>query len=81
MIWAFPVYLLAISLVDRAAHLSGLTSARSRSSAGSLWLPTLIIGVVYVPYVARPVRGQVLSVREKEFVEAADRARARRTSG
>jgi len=37
----------------------------------SLWIPTLIIALVYVPYVYRPVRGQVLSVREKEYVEAA----------
>ena len=27
--------------------------------------------LVYIPYMARPVRGQVLSLREKEFVEAA----------
>ena len=27
--------------------------------------------MVYVPYMARPIRGQVLSLREKEFVEAA----------
>ena len=40
-------------------------------TAGSLWLPIAIIGLVYVPYVARPIRGEVLSVREKEFVEAA----------
>ena len=39
--------------------------------ATSLWLPTLIIGFIYVPYVYRPVRGSVLSVVEKEFVEAA----------
>jgi peptide/nickel transport system permease protein len=31
----------------------------------------VIIGVVYVPYVARPLRGQVLSIREREFVRAA----------
>jgi peptide/nickel transport system permease protein len=37
----------------------------------SLWVPTFIIALVYVPYVYRPVRGQVLSVREKEYVEAA----------
>src|SRR5918999_1478365 len=37
----------------------------------SLLIPTLIIGVVYIPYMARPIRGQVLSLREKEFVEAA----------
>jgi peptide/nickel transport system permease protein len=37
----------------------------------SIWIPTLIIGVVNVVYLARPVRGQVLSLREREFVEAA----------
>jgi peptide/nickel transport system permease protein len=31
----------------------------------------LIIGFVYIPYIARPLRGQVLSIREKEFVDAA----------
>jgi peptide/nickel transport system permease protein len=36
----------------------------------SLWVPTLIIAVIYVPYVFRPIRGQVLSIREKEYVEA-----------
>src|SRR4029077_13790908 len=36
---------------------------------GSLWIPTLIIALVYIPYVARPIRGEVLSLREKEFVE------------
>ena len=40
-------------------------------SATSLWTPTCIIGFIYVPYVYRPVRGQVLSVVNKEFVEAA----------
>ena len=39
--------------------------------AGSFWIPILIIGVIYVPYVARPVRGEVLRVREQEFVQAA----------
>ena len=37
----------------------------------SLWLPTVIIAFIYVPYVYRPMRGQVLSVVNKEFVEAA----------
>ena len=37
----------------------------------SLWVPTWIIAIVYIPYVYRPLRGQVLSVREKEYVEAA----------
>src|SRR5262249_49012483 len=39
-------------------------------AGNSLAIPILIIGVVYIPYMARPIRGQVLSLREKEFVEA-----------
>ena len=31
----------------------------------------MIIGIVYIPYVARPIRGEVLSLRQREFVEAA----------
>ena len=30
-----------------------------------------ILGLVFVPYVARPVRAQVLSLREADFVQAA----------
>jgi peptide/nickel transport system permease protein len=37
----------------------------------SLWLPTIIIAFIYIPYVYRPMRGQVLAVVNKEFVEAA----------
>src|SRR5207302_9832102 len=71
-IWAFPVYLLAISIATvLLTRNAGLKLGFIRLSASSLWLPTLIIAVVYVPYVYRPVRGQVLSVREKEYVEAA----------
>jgi peptide/nickel transport system permease protein len=69
-IWAFPVYLVAISLAT-VLQTSGLRIGFVSISASSLWLPTLIIAVIYVPYVALPIRGQVLSVREKEFVEAA----------
>jgi peptide/nickel transport system permease protein len=38
--------------------------------AGSLAVPVLIIAAVYVPYVARPVRGQVLALRSREFILA-----------
>jgi peptide/nickel transport system permease protein len=72
LIWAFPVYLLAISLATvLLTRNTGLKWGPIHLSASSLWLPTIIIAVVYVPYVYRPVRGQVLSVREKEYVEAA----------
>ena len=70
VIWAFPVYLLAISIAT-VLLTQGITVGPVAISASSLWLPTLIIAVIYIPYVARPVRGAVLSVREKEFVEAA----------
>jgi peptide/nickel transport system permease protein len=69
LIWAFPVYLLAISLATILLT-QGLKIGPVNVDPTSLWLPTLIIALVYVPYVARPVRGQVLSLREKEFVEA-----------
>jgi peptide/nickel transport system permease protein len=70
IIWAFPVFLLAIS-ISTVALTSGIPLGLVTLSAGSLWLPIAIISLVYVPYVARPIRGQVLSIREKEFVEAA----------
>ncbi len=70
ILWAFPVYLLAISL-SIVLIAQGLNLGIITIESGSLWLPIFIIGVVYVPYVARPVRGQVLALRESEFVLAA----------
>jgi peptide/nickel transport system permease protein len=73
LIWAFPVYLLAISLATVLLTLpNGLQWGFIHVDPASLWVPTAIIALVYVPYVYRPVRGQVLSVREKEYVEAAE---------
>jgi peptide/nickel transport system permease protein len=72
VIWAFPVYLLAISIsTELLTHTSGIQIGPLNVSATSLWVPTIIIAFIYVPYVYRPVRGQVLSVVNKEFVEAA----------
>jgi len=71
IIWAFPVYLLAISIsTELLTHSSGFQVGPVHVSASSLWLPTVIIAFIFVPYVYRPVRGQVLSVVSKEFVEA-----------
>jgi peptide/nickel transport system permease protein len=74
LIWAFPLYLFAISLATvllaRPTN-KPLKIGFVTLNARSLWIPLLIIGLVYVPYVYRPIRGQVLSLREKEFVEAA----------
>jgi peptide/nickel transport system permease protein len=69
VLWAFPVYLLAISLsivlISKPIIIGSITIG-----SGSLTLPIMIIGLVYVPYVARPVRGQVLALRNSEFVFA-----------
>jgi peptide/nickel transport system permease protein len=70
VIWAFPVMLLAIAL-GLALAVGGLQIGPLHLSGDSIWIPILIIGCVSVPYIARPLRGQVLSLREKEFVEAA----------
>jgi peptide/nickel transport system permease protein len=70
VVWAFPVYLLAISL-STVLLTSGFSAGPIHLESGSLWLPIIIIGIVYIPYVARPLRGEVLSLREREFVEAA----------
>jgi peptide/nickel transport system permease protein len=70
VVWAFPVYLLAISL-SVVLITRGFSIGPIALEAGSLWLPIFIIGLVYVPYVARPIRGEVISLRERQFVEAA----------
>jgi peptide/nickel transport system permease protein len=70
VIWAFPVILLGIAL-GLALATGGLKIGPLHLSGSSIWIPILIIGVVYTPYVARPIRGEVLALREKEFVEAA----------
>src|SRR5262249_55628217 len=70
VVWAFPVVLRAISL-STVLLTRGLSIGPFRLESGSLLLPIAIIAGVYVPYVARPVRGEVISLREREFVEAA----------
>jgi peptide/nickel transport system permease protein len=70
VVWAFPVTLLGAAL-GLALAVGGLRIGPLHLSGSSIWIPILIIGVVYTPYVARPIRGEVLALREKEFVEAA----------
>src|SRR2546423_3205457 len=71
-IWAFPVYLLALLLAALLLTApNGLKIGFLHVSPGRLWIPLVIIGIVYVPYIFRPVRGQALSLREREFLEAA----------
>jgi peptide/nickel transport system permease protein len=70
LIWAFPVLLLAIA-IGTALTINGFHHFGIDIESGSLWIPTLVISVVLIPYIGRPLRGQILSLREKEFVDAA----------
>ena len=70
ILWSFPVVILGVAL-GVALALGGIKIGPITIAGDSLAVPIFIIGLVYIPYMARPVRGQVLSLREKEFVEAA----------
>ena len=70
LLWAFPVFLLAISLSAVLAT-GGLRIGPFVLGPDNPALTALILGVVFVPYVARPVRTAVLTLREAEFVQAA----------
>jgi peptide/nickel transport system permease protein len=66
VLWAFPAVLLGVALGVSIA-VGGLGPIKGNS----LFVPAFVIGIVYIPYVAKPVRGQVLGLREREFVDAA----------
>jgi peptide/nickel transport system permease protein len=71
IIWAFPVTLLAICIsTELLTHSQGLHVGPFTIQASSLWVPAIIIAGIYVPYVYRPVRGQVLTVVSTEYIEA-----------
>jgi len=70
LLWAFPVYLLAISL-SIVLISQGLQLGPVTVEADSLALPIVILALVFVPYVARPIRAEVIALRGRDFVEAA----------
>jgi peptide/nickel transport system permease protein len=70
VLWSLPVLLFGIAL-GVSLQLGGLKIGPLELAAGSIWVPILIISVFTVPYVARPIRGEVLALGQKEFVEAA----------
>jgi ABC-type dipeptide/oligopeptide/nickel transport system permease subunit len=74
IVLSLPVLLISLGLVaacglKASGCLGGLINP-------GLMLVSLVIGLFSWPYIARIVRGQVLSLREKEFIEAARSAGA-----
>jgi peptide/nickel transport system permease protein len=66
VIWAYPAILLGIVLgTVLAVHGLGPFHGPTLLSTA------LVIGFVYIPYVAKPLRAQVLALRDREFVDAA----------
>lgn len=61
LILAFPVYLLAIVIMIMFTPTAGIWGAMKM---------VIAIGIVRIPIYARLVRGSVLSIKEKEYIEA-----------
>jgi peptide/nickel transport system permease protein len=70
VVWSFPALLLGV-LMGTALTLKGANIGPIEIHAGSHLVPIVIIGLVYVPYLTRPLRGQVLSLSQRQFIEAA----------
>jgi peptide/nickel transport system permease protein len=70
LVWAYPAVLLGVAL-GVALAVGGLNLGLFTLHSGSLMLPAFVIGVVCFPYVAKPLRAHALSLREREFVDAA----------
>jgi peptide/nickel transport system permease protein len=70
---AFPILLLALGIASSCSLGNGCVAGAVKPG-----LPTVIVAIVVVnwTYIGRIMRGQVLSLREKEFVEAARAAGA-----
>jgi len=66
LIWSFPPVILGIA-VGTALAIGGIGPIHGNS----ILIPAVIIGVIYIPYLGKPIRGEVLRLREQEFVDAA----------
>jgi len=66
VIWSYPAVLLGIT-IGTVLNVRGLGPFKS----STLMTTAVVIGFVYIPYVARPVRAQVIGLREREFIDAA----------
>ena len=70
LLWSFPALLLGV-LLSTAISINGAQIGPITIASGSKSIPVLVIGLVYVPYMTRPLRGQVMALRGQPFTEAA----------
>jgi peptide/nickel transport system permease protein len=66
LIWSFPPVILGVA-VGTALAFGGIGPIKGNS----ILIPALIIGVIYIPYLGKPIRGEALRLREQDFVDAA----------
>ena len=66
LIWSFPVVILGVAL-GTALAIGGIGPVKGNS----VYIPAFIIGVVYIPYLGKPIRGEVLRVRNQDYIDAA----------
>ncbi|MEO6858043.1 MAG: ABC transporter permease [Solirubrobacteraceae bacterium] len=66
LIWSFPPVILGVA-VGTALAFGGIGPIKGNS----VLIPAFIIGVIYVPYLGKPIRGEVLRLREQDFIDAA----------
>jgi peptide/nickel transport system permease protein len=66
LIWSFPVVILGVAL-GTALALGGIGPVKGNSP----FIPAFVIGVVYIPYLGKPIRAEVLRLREQDFIDAA----------
>jgi peptide/nickel transport system permease protein len=78
LLWSFPALLLGVFLSTAISH-SGAQIGPLTIASDSKLIPVVVIGLVYVPYITRPLRGQVMALRGQPFVEAARAAGMRPT--
>jgi len=66
LIWSFPVVILGVAL-GTALAIGGIGPVKGNS----VYIPALIIGLVYIPYLGKPIRGEVMRVRHQDYIDAA----------
>ena len=68
---SFPTLLFSIALITVVSYINSDPSLR-------YWIIVFVLGFFAFPYIGRIVRGQTISLREREYVEAARSLGARR---